>query len=107
MPRRPRIYLGGMPLNIVQRGHNREACFSVMMIILLIAIGSAVRAIHQQNSPLYRHTMGQPLQVLIGACSAYLLLCQRYIELNPVRAAMVADPADYRWSSYRSGARPG
>ena len=26
----------------------------------------------------------------------YLLLCQRYIELNPVRASMVADPAHYR-----------
>lgn len=26
----------------------------------------------------------------------------RYIELNPVRAAMVADPAAYRWSSYRA-----
>jgi REP element-mobilizing transposase RayT len=24
----------------------------------------------------------------------YLLLCQRYIELNPVRASMVSDPAD-------------
>jgi putative transposase len=33
---------------------------------------------------------------------AYLLLCQRYIELNPVRAGMVVDPADYRWSSYRA-----
>lgn len=31
----------------------------------------------------------------------YLLLCQRYIELNPVRAGMVDDPARYRWSSYR------
>lgn len=31
----------------------------------------------------------------------YLLACQRYIELNPVRAAMVDDPAHYRWSSYR------
>jgi len=31
----------------------------------------------------------------------YLLLCMRYIELNPVRAAMVDDPAHYRWSSYR------
>jgi putative transposase len=31
----------------------------------------------------------------------YLLVCQRYIELNPVRAAMVADPAEYPWSSYR------
>lgn len=32
----------------------------------------------------------------------YLLTCQRYIELNPVRAAMVEDPAHYRWSSYRA-----
>jgi len=31
----------------------------------------------------------------------YFLSCVRYIELNPVRAAMVADPADYCWSSYR------
>lgn len=34
----------------------------------------------------------------------YLLACQRYIELNPVRAAMVDDPAHYRWTSYRSNA---
>lgn len=32
---------------------------------------------------------------------AYLLTCMRYIELNPVRAGMVSDPAQYRWSSYR------
>lgn len=32
----------------------------------------------------------------------YCLACYQYIELNPVRAAMVATPADYRWSSYRS-----
>ncbi|MCB1850520.1 MAG: transposase [Gammaproteobacteria bacterium] len=34
----------------------------------------------------------------------YLLVCQRYIELNPVRAGMVQQPADYRWSSYHSNA---
>ena len=34
----------------------------------------------------------------------YLLACQRYIELNPVRAAMVEDPAHYRWTSYRANA---
>ena len=28
----------------------------------------------------------------------------RYIELNPVRAGMVAGPADYPWSSYRFNA---
>ena len=35
----------------------------------------------------------------------YLLACQRYIELNPVRAGMVAHPAEYRWSSYRANAQ--
>lgn len=35
----------------------------------------------------------------------YFLGCQRYIELNPVRANMVAHPADYRWSSYRANAQ--
>ena len=34
----------------------------------------------------------------------HLLRCYRYIELNPVRAAMVPDPADYPWSSYRHNA---
>lgn len=28
--------------------------------------------------------------------------CQRYIELNPVRAGMVTDPGQYRWSSFRA-----
>jgi putative transposase len=32
----------------------------------------------------------------------YLLACCRYIELNPVRARMVAKPQDYPWSSCRS-----
>jgi putative transposase len=35
---------------------------------------------------------------------AYLLACMRYVELNPVRAGMVARPADYPWSSHRSNA---
>ena len=30
----------------------------------------------------------------------YLLSCYRYIELNPVRANMVARPEEYCWSSY-------
>ncbi|WP_295584808.1 transposase [uncultured Lamprocystis sp.] len=35
---------------------------------------------------------------------AYLFACQRYIELNPVRAHMVGAPGDYPWSSYRRNA---
>jgi putative transposase len=30
----------------------------------------------------------------------YILNCYGYIELNPVRARMVASPEEYRWSSY-------
>ena len=30
----------------------------------------------------------------------YFMICSRYIELNPVRAGLVDNPADYRWSSY-------
>ncbi len=32
------------------------------------------------------------------------LTCQRYIELNPVRAGIVNDPGKYPWSSYQSNA---
>ncbi len=35
----------------------------------------------------------------------YLLICSRYIELNPVRAGMVRSPAHYRYSSYRHNAQ--
>ena len=35
---------------------------------------------------------------------AYFLVCMRYIEMNPVRAAMVDHPGQYRWSSYTANA---
>lgn len=35
----------------------------------------------------------------------YLLACYLYVEMNPVRAGLVADPAQYRWSSYRCNAQ--
>ncbi len=34
----------------------------------------------------------------------YLLTCMRYIELNPVRARMVASPGEFAWSSFRPNA---
>ena len=34
----------------------------------------------------------------------YLLEVYRYIELNPVRAEMVTDPGEYRWSGYQINA---
>lgn len=34
----------------------------------------------------------------------YVLVCYRYIEMNPVQAGMVRPPRDHRWSSYRANA---
>lgn len=36
---------------------------------------------------------------------AHLLTCMSYIELNPVRAALVHSPGDYAWSSYRQNSK--
>lgn len=35
---------------------------------------------------------------------AYLVVCHRYIELNPVRAGLVRDPSLYQWSSHHRNA---
>jgi len=40
----------------------------------------------------YRATLLEP--------GTFLLLCSRYLELNPVRAGFVDDPQSYDWSSY-------
>jgi len=40
----------------------------------------------------YRATLIDP--------SSFLLLCSRYVELNPVRAGYTVDAAGYDWSSY-------
>jgi putative transposase len=36
--------------------------------------------------------------------NGYLFTCSRYIELNPVRAGMVAHPLQYQWSSHAANA---
>ncbi|MEF8718324.1 MAG: transposase [Candidatus Accumulibacter necessarius] len=144
MPRRPRIHLPGLPLHVVQRGHNRDACFFAEEDHLVYrewlgeackATGCALHAYVQMTN--HVHLLLSPpepeavsrLMISLGRryvqyinktyhrtgtlwdsryksslvqADAYLLLCQRYIELNPVRATMVDDPAHYRWSSYRA-----
>ena len=144
MPRRPRIHVADIPLHIVQRGHNRDACFFAeddyhayrhWLGVALRATGCQLHAyVLMTNHVHLLLTPSQPeaisrLVISLGRryvphinrtyrrtgtlwdsryksslvqADAYLLLCQRYIELNPVRAAMVDDPAHYRWSSYRA-----
>ena len=46
---------------------------------------------------------GRYKSTLVGS-DQYLLTVSRYIELNPVRARMVAHPAEYPWSSFHRNA---
>jgi putative transposase len=142
--RRTCVHIDGLPLHIVQRGHNRSACFfddqdrlaylgwlrdtlerehcrlhaDVLMtnpVHLLLTPEHAVRVPQvlicvgrryvQHINPACGRTGtlwdGRYKSSLVQA-ETYLLLCQRSIELHPVRAGMVPDPADYRGSSYRA-----
>lgn len=62
--------------------------------------------------PYINHTYGTSGTIWEGRYKAsmlhdeeYLLICMRYIELNPVRAGIVRSPGAYRWSSYRTNAQ--
>ena len=66
--------------------------------------GAALCAVCEPRLPPQRDAVGGARSCLVQE-EDYLLGCQRYIELNPVRAAMVAHPAEYRWSSYRTNAQ--
>lgn len=146
MPRKPRMYLGGMPCHVIQRGNNRSVCFiaaedyqyyleclndacgryrvSVHAYVLMTnhvhllvtpdtddgisrVMQSLGRRYVQYFNYRYRRSgtlwEGRHKASLVQA-DRYLIACYRYIELNPVRAAMVRNPADYCWSSHRANA---
>ena len=146
MPRRTRIHIDGLPLHIVQRGHNRASCFFddqdrfaylgwlqealarercrlhayVLMtnhVHLLLTPEDADRvpqvliSVGRRYVQYVNHNYGRTGTLWDGRyksslvqAETYLLFCQRYVESNPVRAGMVADPGQYRWSSYRANA---
>ena len=56
-----------------------------------------VNPVYQRSGTMWQ---GRYKSTLVDA-QQYFLACCRYIELNPVRAHMVARPEDYVWSSYR------
>lgn len=90
-------------------------CLMTNHVHLLLAPGEAVAGLGQLMKALaarttrYRNRLEGRSGTLwesrykssVVQSDAYLLACCRYIELNPVRAGMVADAADYPWSSYR------
>ncbi len=142
MPRKPRFYLPGIPVHIVQRGHSREPVFfetadyqaylnwfeeashrygcDIHAYVLMTnhihilatpkekeSVSRMMQYIGRRYVPYINHTYGSSGSIWEGRYKAsliqdeeYLLSCMRYIELNPVRAAMVKSPGAYRWSSY-------
>ncbi|MGC8644088.1 MAG: transposase, partial [Isosphaeraceae bacterium] len=53
--------------------------------------------IHQSSGHVWQGRFKSP----VIQDDEHLLVVLRYIEANPVRASLVADPADYPWSSYQ------
>ncbi|WP_269531872.1 transposase [Chitinimonas sp. BJYL2] len=146
---RARICIPGVPIYLIQRGNNWQACFFadedylayldwlreygdkagcdvhgyVLMtnhVHVLVSsyivdgAGALMKALGQRYVQYVNRTYRRSGNLWEGrfrAClvqaDTYLLACQRYIELNPIRAAMVAHPAEYRWSSYSANAQGG
>ena len=55
---------------------------------------------HRRTGTLWE---GRYKSCLVGG-ERYVLACHRYIELNPVRAMMVAQPSEFAWSSHAANA---
>jgi putative transposase len=62
--------------------------------------GVCAQAFNQRHGRVGHLFQGRYKGILVER-EGYLLELVRYIVLNPVRAAMVRTPAQYRWSSYR------
>lgn len=64
-----------------------------------------LNGIYTQKYNWLHHKTGHVLQgrykAILVEKESYLLELCRYVVLNPVRAGMVAKPAEWRWSSYR------
>jgi len=54
----------------------------------------------QSRVPTTGHLFENRYHALLVDVDRYFLALLRYIHLNPVRAGLVADPADYRWSGH-------
>lgn len=70
-----------------------------------------MKGVAQRYAQYFNHrraATGSPWDGRYKSClvqtEGYLLTCQRYIEMNPVRAGMVRFPGNYKWSSYRGNA---
>ncbi|MGV3743209.1 MAG: transposase [Burkholderiaceae bacterium] len=146
MPRRARLRLPGIPIHLIQRGNNRQACYFAdedyqfylhhldelarkfecavhAYVLMTNHVHLLLTPQHEDSASLLMKHLGQRyvqyvnrtyrrsgtlwegrFRSCIAQSESYVLHCYRYIELNPVRAAMVAHPREYRWSSYACNA---
>jgi putative transposase len=73
MPRRSRIHLPGLPLHIVQRGHNRDACF-----------------FGEDDYHAYRHWLGEALKSSACQLHAYALMTNHvHLLVTPPEAKAI------------------
>jgi putative transposase len=56
----------------------------------------------QKQQPTTGHFFERRYRAILVDADSYLLELIRYIHLNAVRANIVADPAEYRWSGHRA-----
>ncbi|MEI8326611.1 MAG: transposase, partial [Betaproteobacteria bacterium] len=76
--------------------HTRQANLSLLMRQLN---GVYTQTFNRRHDKVGHVFQGRFKAILVDRDSYLLALC-RYVELNPVRARMVAAPADWPWSSY-------
>ena len=143
MARLPRISPPDIPVHVIQRGNNRQACFvanedhgayvgwlkeySKKYKVEIHAWVMMTNHVHLLCTPRQEGGISRMMQSLgrryvqyfnfeycrsgtlwegrFKSCliqeEHYLLEVYKYIEFNPVRAGMVADPGEYVWSSYQ------
>ena len=97
---------------IAERVKKRLFDLSMFMKELKMKMTAAYNKAHERNGALWE---GRFKSVLLegGEGSEALRAVAAYIDLNPVRAGLVADPVNYRWCSYAAavagvrGARQG
>ena len=78
--------------------HTRQGNLSVLMRHIN---GCFTQAFNRRHGKVGHLFQGRFKAILVDR-EAYLLEVCRYVDLNPVRARMVAGPGDWPWSSYRA-----
>lgn len=79
----------------------RKGALAALMQDLGRSYVRTMNAVHGRTGTLWE---GRFKSSLVDS-ERYFLVCQRYIELNPVRAGLVGAASEYPWSSYRHYAR--